>query len=79
MTRAHPFLRSTSKRDEVDVLLLLVCADFIASEFGWEKEMQPAMKRHDAREATVVPTILRDVDWHGLCQACKACPKTPNP
>lgn len=51
------------QRDEADMILLLVSADILTSDFCWEKEMQPAMKRHDAREATVVPIILRDGDW----------------
>ena len=46
-----------------DIILLLISADFVASDYCWGKEMKRAMERHDAGEATVVPIILRDVKW----------------
>jgi hypothetical protein len=45
------------------VILLLVSDDFLASDFCWGKEMKRAMERHQAKEARVVPIILREVDW----------------
>lgn len=48
------------------LILLLVSADFIASEFCFTKEMQRALARHDDGEALVVPIILRPVDISGL-------------
>ncbi len=42
------------------IVLLLVSPDFLNSEYCWGKEM----KRHEAREARVIPIILRPVDWH---------------
>lgn len=47
------------------VILLLISADFLASNYCYEKEMQRAMERHEAGEARVIPIILRDVDWSG--------------
>ncbi len=41
------------------VILLLVSADFISSDYCYGKEMQSAMKRHNANEARVVPILLR--------------------
>jgi hypothetical protein len=41
------------------VILLLVSADFIFSDYCYGKEMQYAIKRHNANEARVVPVLLR--------------------
>jgi hypothetical protein len=46
------------------VILLLVSADFLASDYCWGIEMQQAMARHEAGNVRVIPVILRDVDWH---------------
>lgn len=45
------------------VILLLISADFIASDYCYDTEIQKAMERHDAQEATVIPIILRSCDW----------------
>lgn len=47
-----------------DIILLLVSPEFIASDYCYEKEMARAMERHNAREATVIPVILRFCEWH---------------
>lgn len=47
-----------------DIILLLVSADFIASDYCYDIEMQRAMERHHAGEAIVIPVILRACDWH---------------
>ena len=47
------------------VILLLVSPDFVASDYCYEVEMKRAMERHEAKEARVIPVILRQVDaWH---------------
>lgn len=46
-----------------DLILLLISVDFNNSSFIWEKELKIAMQRHDAKEARVVPIILRKCDW----------------
>src|SRR5713101_1687731 len=43
--------------NKADLILLLVSADFIASDYCWEKEMTRAIERHQLREARVVPII----------------------
>ncbi|MEM9217383.1 MAG: AAA-like domain-containing protein [Cyanobacteria bacterium P01_F01_bin.150] len=48
-----------------DIILLLISADFLASRYCYEIEMKQAMARHEAGEATVIPIILRPVDWSG--------------
>jgi hypothetical protein len=47
-----------------DIMLLLVSADFIASDYCYDVEMTRAMERHHAGEAVVIPVILRACDWH---------------
>jgi TIR domain len=46
-----------------DIILLLVSADFIASKYCYDIEVTRAMERHEAREAYVIPVILRPVRW----------------
>jgi hypothetical protein len=46
------------------IILLLVSADFLASDYCYDVELQRAMARHEAGEARVIPIILRPVDWH---------------
>ncbi|WP_437538329.1 TIR domain-containing protein [Sorangium sp. So ce726] len=50
--------------NEADVILLLVSADFLASDYCFDKEMKRALERHDAGQARVLPVILREADWH---------------
>jgi internalin A len=47
-----------------EIILLLISADFIASDYCYDKEMRRALERHRAGDARVIPVILRDVDWH---------------
>lgn len=46
-----------------DVILLLVSASFLASEYCYSIEMQKALERHAKKNACVIPVILRPVDW----------------
>jgi internalin A len=45
------------------IILLLISADFIASEYCWGTEVKLALERHKKREATVIPIMLRSCDW----------------
>jgi hypothetical protein len=45
--------------DSSDLILLLVSADFLDSEFAHEVEMKRALERHEAQKARVIPIILR--------------------
>jgi tetratricopeptide (TPR) repeat protein len=49
--------------DAAEVILLLVSADFIASDFCHELEMKHALERHKRGEARVVPVFVRPCDW----------------
>ena len=45
------------------IILLLISADFVASDYCYGVEMKLALERHARHEAIVVPVILRPVDW----------------
>jgi internalin A len=49
--------------ERADIILLLVSADFLNSDFCWQEEMERALQRHEAGEARVIPVIIRDVIW----------------
>jgi hypothetical protein len=51
--------------NSADIILLLISPDFIASDYCYDIELKRAMERHEAREAVVIPVILRPVDWTG--------------
>jgi hypothetical protein len=47
------------------IILLLISADFMASDYCYSKELQTALRRHKKGLARVIPVILRPVDWKG--------------
>jgi tetratricopeptide (TPR) repeat protein len=47
-----------------EIILLLVSADFLTSNYCYDIEVKRAMARHEAHEAQVVPVILRPCDWN---------------
>lgn len=49
--------------EAAEIILLLVSADFLASDYCFGIEMRRALERHDADDAVVVPVILRACDW----------------
>ncbi len=53
----------SSNIDDAEVILLLVSADFLASDYCYSAEMTRALERHRAGSARVIPIILRPVDW----------------
>ena len=46
-----------------DIVLLLISADFLDSDYCNDVELTEAIRRHDAAQARVVPVILRSCDW----------------
>ena len=50
---------------QADIILLLVSADFISSDYCYEIELKLAMERHQKKEAQVIPIALRAADWAG--------------
>jgi tetratricopeptide (TPR) repeat protein len=53
-----------TRLDSADIILLLISADFIDSDFCYGVEMKRAMERHDAGEAVVIPIFLQPCDCH---------------
>ncbi len=49
-----------------DVILLLISASFINSDYCYVIEMQRAMQRYEAGEAQVIPVIVEPCDWKKL-------------
>jgi hypothetical protein len=51
--------------EEAQVILLLISASFLASDYCWRVGIRDAIKRHEGKHARVIPVILRDVAWDG--------------
>jgi internalin A len=49
-----------------DIILLLISPDFIASDYCYEIEVAQALKRHEAKEAIVLPILIRPVNWNAI-------------
>lgn len=49
-----------------DVVILLVSASFVNSDYCYSKEMDLALARHRNGEAIVVPIVVKPVDYTGL-------------
>jgi len=49
--------------ERADIILLLISADFIASDYCYEIEMKRTLERHQNGEARVIPVIVRDCNW----------------
>jgi hypothetical protein len=75
------FDRSISENlEKADIVLLLISADFLGSDYCYEIELKRAMERHEAREARVIPVILRSCDWrHAPFGKLKALPRDGKP
>jgi hypothetical protein len=52
--------------EDAHLVLLLVSADFLASEYCWGVEMTRALEMHGAGTARVVPVMVRPVDIEGV-------------
>lgn len=63
-----------------DIILLLISADFINSEYCYGREMDVALGRHDNAEAIVIPIIVRHALLDGTpFMALQAFPKDAKP
>ncbi len=49
--------------ERADIVLLLISADFMASDYCYEIETKRALELHAAGKAVVIPVILRPVSW----------------
>lgn len=46
-----------------DIILLLISANFLASDYCYETELTRALDRHTKGEARIIPIILKPCDW----------------
>jgi tetratricopeptide (TPR) repeat protein len=53
-----------SHLESANIILLLISADFLASDYCYDIEMKRSLERHENNEAKVIPVILRSTDWH---------------
>jgi tetratricopeptide (TPR) repeat protein len=66
--------------ETADIVLLLVSASFITSDYCHDKEMRRALARHEAGEAVVIPIVIRPCDWStALFAKLQALPKYGRP
>jgi hypothetical protein len=49
--------------EKADVILLMVSANFLASDFCWGVELKRALERHHKGTAVVIPVLLRPCLW----------------
>jgi Flp pilus assembly protein TadD len=65
--------------ETADIVLLLVSADFISSDFIWNVEMQRALERHAEGSAIIIPVIVRPTDWKETLGFLQAVPTSGRP
>ncbi len=57
----------SQKLNEADIVLLLISADFVDSNYCYDTELAEAMKKHEAGTAEVIPIIVRATNaWTNL-------------
>jgi formylglycine-generating enzyme required for sulfatase activity len=49
--------------ESAQIILLLISADFLASDYCYSFELKRALERHTSNEACVIPVILRSCVW----------------
>jgi hypothetical protein len=52
--------------ESADLILMLISADFVASDYCYAREMTRALERHEAKAARAISIICRPCDFHGL-------------
>lgn len=54
----------SSELESAQIILLLISANFLASDYCFEVEMNRALEKHRDGSAVVIPVILHPCDWH---------------
>ena len=49
--------------NRADIILFLVSADFMSSDYCYDTELPQALRLHESGDATVIPILIRPVDW----------------
>lgn len=53
----------SEKLSESDIVILIISADFISSDYCFEVEMQEALKLHKEGKLRIIPVCARTCDW----------------
>lgn len=48
---------------QANIVILLVSADLLSSDFMWEQEFKEVLKRHQRGETVIIPIIVRPCAW----------------
>jgi len=59
------------KLEEADVFILLLSADFIASDYIWNEELTAAFENFRRKNAMVIPILLEPLDLGGIPNICQ--------
>ncbi len=51
---------------QADIVILLLTADFIASDYIWNVELKSALDRLLTRQVTIIPILLQPIDYGAL-------------
>ncbi|WP_082829669.1 toll/interleukin-1 receptor domain-containing protein [Ectothiorhodospira sp. BSL-9] len=54
----------SNELENSQIILLLVSAHFLASDYCYEKEMARAIEQHENGSSIVIPVIVHPCDWH---------------
>ena len=65
--------------EKADVILALISADFINSDYCHDVEMRRAMERHRMQQCRLIPVILRPCEWKPLFGEFLAAPTDGKP
>ena len=55
--------RISSELESSQIILILISAHFLASDYCYEKELKRAIEKHEDGSAFVIPVILHPCDW----------------
>jgi hypothetical protein len=61
------------------IILLIISANFMSSDYCFGVELAQAIERHESRQAYVIPVILRPANWKWLLGKFEPLPKDGNP
>ncbi|MVM33997.1 TIR domain-containing protein [Spirosoma sp. HMF4905] len=65
---------------EADIILLLISADFLASDYCNDIEVRIALEKHELKQAIIIPIIIRACDWNAApFGKIQALPKNAKP
>jgi hypothetical protein len=53
----------SSRLEAADIVLLLVTANFFGSDQIFDRQLAIALRRHEAKQAVVIPLLMRNCSW----------------